>query len=561
MSRLGRAASLFTLALILTAVIAAGWAHPSAATPRLLVLVVFDQMRGDYLSRWSGLFGPDGFRRLTSEGAWFNNCHYPYAVTVTGVGHASLGTGCLPSQHGIIENNWYDRRAGQGVYCATLEGRFRMVPAGSRSKAAGSQGGAPSRLLEPTVGDAVKQSTGGRGKVIGISMKDRGGVLPTGARADICYWYDDTQGTFVTSNYYADHLPAYMTDFNRQKYAERWFAKDWSRLRPDIDYLSFSSPDATPGEAEDKSKRTIFPHDMAGADKRIGSQFYNCVYTSPFGNDLTWAAAKAVIENEHLGQDDDVDYLAISYSSNDAVGHMFGPDSQEVLDITLRSDLIVADMIRFLDEHVGRDHYLLALSADHGICPLPEIARANHPDAARIDPKPVREGLEAYLNARYGTRFKWVEAITSGGIYLRDKVVQAAGRNRTEVEDACRTWLLTQPYVQTVYTRSQLLAATAPDSLMALVRGSFHPERSPDVMPVFRPYVLLTSYRTGTSHGSPHEYDTHVPLVLFGSGVTPQVRSERIPPQAAAAILTASIGQRLPHAIAEAPAGLFKSEK
>ncbi|HMO37508.1 MAG TPA: alkaline phosphatase family protein, partial [Gemmatales bacterium] len=182
--------------------------------PKLLILVVFDQLRGDFVSKWSELFGTTGFNRLKEQGAWFSNCHYPYSMTVTGAGHATMGTGCLPSQHGIVENDWYERTLPGEVYCAPFGDRYRMIPEGAKSKSGKSQGGAPDRLLVPTVGDYVKTSTQGQGKVIGLSMKDRGGVLPAGKKADICYWFDGSTGAFVTSNRYTDALPSYMQAFN-----------------------------------------------------------------------------------------------------------------------------------------------------------------------------------------------------------------------------------------------------------------------------------------------------------------------------------------------------------
>jgi hypothetical protein len=545
--------------LLVLLIVSALAAHPGRpGGPKLLVLVVFDQLRGDYLSRWRHLFAPDGFRRLTTEGTWFTNCHYPYSLTVTGPGHASLGTGCVPSQHGIVENDWFDRQVGKIVYCSTFGDRYHMVPVGAKSKSGKNDGGAPTRLLVPTVGDVVKQTTGGRGKVIGLSLKDRGAVLPTGAKADVCFWYDDTQGAFVTSNYYEERLPAYMKRFNALRLADQWFDKHWVRLRTDLDYTAHSSVDDMPGEGDDKKKTNTFPHSLAMDDKQAGSKFYNRVYASPFGNELTWAAAQAILEGERLGRDEDVDYLVISFSSNDAVGHLYGPDSQEVLDITLRSDLIVADLIRTLDATVGRANYLLVLSADHGICPLPEVARGRSPQAGRLDPKPLVKALEEHLNEKYGTKLKWIEATTGAGLYLRRAALKAAAQSSTDVENACRDWLLAWPSVRTVYTRTDLAARVNHDPLLAKVRASFHPDRSPDVMPILQPYVFTSSYKNGTTHGSPHDYDTHVPLVVFGAGVAPQVRGERTMPQTAAVILAHSLGQRIANAACEMPAGVLE---
>lgn len=527
-------------------------------SPKLLVLVVFDQLRGDYLSRWSSLYGNDGFNKLTREGAWFTNCHYPYSMTVTGAGHATLGTGCVPAQHGIVENDWYDRSIPGAVYCATFGERYGMVPAGARSKSGKGAGGAPVRLLTPALGDYVKGATSNRGKVIGISLKDRGGVLPTGIKADICYWYDDNTGNFVTSDYYTDHLPSYMAQFNKLRTADQWYGKDWGYFRTDINYTTYSSQDDSPGEGTGVKQGRTFPHPMTGGEKKIGSKFYDAVYTSPYGNDLTWAAAKVVIENEKLGQDANTDYLVVSYSSNDSVGHAYGPDSQEVLDITLRSDMIVAEMIAYLDARVGRQNYVLALSADHGVSPNPEMARLKGHVANRVDATREVVELEFMLKVKHKTKAKWIEAVHGAGVYLNKQAVRQASISQAEAEQEVANWFMSRPYSQEVYTRTQVLNASVLPPNGQLVKNCFHPQRSGDVMPVLKPYHFLSKYTTGTTHGSPHEYDTHVPLVFFGGNVQPGQHAERVSPQLAAVGLGHAIGQTIHDSAVKVPAGLFK---
>jgi predicted AlkP superfamily pyrophosphatase or phosphodiesterase len=526
--------------------------------PKLLVLVVFDQMRGDYLARWSSLYGNDGFNKLIREGASFTNCHYPYSMTVTGAGHATLGTGCVPAQHGIVENDWYDRSIPAGVYCATYGDRYGMVPRGAKSKSGAAAGGAPVRLLVPALGDYVKAATSNRGKVIGISLKDRGGVLPTGTKADFCFWYDNNAGAFVSSTYYADSLPRYMTEFNKSRFADQWFNKPWTRFRTDINYATYSSEDDASGEGNGEKQGRTFPHPMTGGVKKPGTKFYDAVYTSPFGNDLTWAAAKVVIENEKLGQDANTDYLVVSYSSNDSVGHAYGPDSQEVLDISLRSDMIVAEMIAHLDAKVGRQNYVLALSSDHGICPNPEIARAAGHQAARIDPKLEVVELEFTLKVKYKTTVKWIEAIHGAGVYLNRQAIRQSGLTPQQAEDVVAQWFLSRPYAQEVYTRSQIMSDSTLPVMGQMVRNCFHPDRSGDVMPILKPYHFISKYTTGTTHGSPNEYDTHVPLVFFGGNVVPGKHTEKVSPQLAAVVLGQAIGQTLRDSQVKAPGGLLK---
>lgn len=531
----------------------------SQTPPKLLVLVVFDQLRGDYFDRWGKLFGADGFNKLTSEGAWFTNCHYPYSMTVTGAGHATLGTGCIPAQHGIIENDWYDRSVAANVYCATFGERYKMIPEGAKSKSGKAEGGSPTRLMVPALGDYVKAATGAKGKVIGLSLKDRGGVLPAGMKADLCFWYDNNASAFVTSNYYTDTLPAYMAQFNEKKLADQWFNKDWTKLRSDIDYTMYSSIDDAPGEGDGIKQGRVFPHRMTGGEVKPGAKFYDAVYSSPMGNDLTWAAAQVILENEKLGQhDQSTDYLVVSYSSNDSVGHIWGPDSQEVLDVTLRSDRIIAEMISYLDAKVGRGNYVLALSADHGVSPTPESARKQGHEGGRVDAAKLVLELELFLKSKYNSTGRWIEAISGAGVYLNHQTIKQAGQKQEEVEKVIADWFMTKPYASEVFTRTQMVSGAELSPVGKMVKKSFLSERSGDVMPAFKPYWFLSKYTTGTTHGSPNEYDTHVPLVFFGGNTVPGKRAERVSPQLAAVGLAHTVGQKVKDSDVSLPEGLFK---
>jgi predicted AlkP superfamily pyrophosphatase or phosphodiesterase len=533
-------------------------AQTAQTQPKLLVLVVFDQLRGDYLQRWNELFGNKGFKRLMQEGRWYTDCHYPYSMTVTGAGHATLGTGCVPAQHGIIENDWYDRSIGASVYCATMGDRYRMIPAGSRSKSGKDGGGSPDRLLVPTLGDLVKEVTNQRGKVIGISMKDRGGVLPAGKKADICFWYDSNTASFVTSDYYTDKLPEYMQRFNQTKYADQWFGKNWERYRSDIDYDRYSGQDDQAGEGTGSSQGRVFPHAMTGGLSQPGAKFYDAVYSSPFGNDLTWAAAKVIIENEKLGSDEATDYLVVSYSSNDSVGHIWGPDSHEVLDITLRSDRLMADMLDYLDEKIGKGQYVVAMSSDHGVCPLPEIQQKLGLKPGRLDVELFLKELEGYLSRQHPVNGKWIEAVSGAGLYLNHNTLKQAGVEQKQIEEELAAWLKSKDYVHEVWTRTQMMSSETLSGFGEQIRLCFHPEKSGDVFPVLKPYWFLGKYKTGTTHGTPHSYDTHVPLIFLGGRVNPGISQERVSPQLAAVGLAATLGKTLQHSQVTVPADLIK---
>jgi hypothetical protein len=554
--------------------------EPAPARPKLVVLLIFDQLRGDYLCRWDDLFVEGGFRRLTHEGACFQNCHYPYAITKTAPGHATLCTGATPARHGMIANEWFDRAAGEMVYC-TGGLRYTRVPPAPKTteqpekpddktekteqskKPRGE--GTPERLLSPTFADALKDATDGKAHVVSLSFKDRGAVLTAGTKPDACYWWDVATGNFATSTYYRDSLHPWVREYNATRPGDRWFGKEWTRLRSDLDYAKYSGPDEAPGEGKGKAQGVAFPHPLSGGLKKIGKAYHEAVYNSPFGNEVLLELVKRAIVAEKLGTHNATDFMSVSFSCNDPVGHCWGPDSQEVLDTTLRSDLVVKELLEHLDQHVGKGKYLICLSADHGICPLPEVARKQGKDGQRDDPKPLREKAEEYLQGVFNVKSgKAIENWSNDNVYLSRRWLRAQGIESWQAEDALARWLARQRGVQAVYTRTQLLKGVPrDDTLGRAVAESFHPARSGDLVIVLKPYHLFTALTaTGTGHGTPHEYDTHVPLVIFGTGVQPGARSERISPQAAVTILAHAAGIEPPgHASAPLPAGVFAEGK
>lgn len=535
---------------------------------RLAVVLMFDQLRGDYLSRWNKLFGEKGFRRLCDEGAWFQNCHYPYAATLTGPGHASVHTGCSPRTHGIIANDWFDRRAGEDAYCATCA-RYKPVPPkppDPKAKKKDRGAGSPDLLLAPTLADALTKGTGGKGRVVSLSFKDRSAVLPGGRHPHACYWLDTSTGSFVTSTYYRDRVHPWVARFNAGLPANAWFGKSWTRLRPDLDYALYSGPDDVPGEGRGIEQGRTFPHPM-GRPPHTMSRYYESLYNSPFGNDVLLALAKEAVVAEGLGKDDVPDLLCISFSCNDPIGHCWGPDSQEVLDVTLHSDRIVRDLLAFLDDKVGRDRYAVVLTADHGICPLPEVSRHQGRDAGRIDPKLLVKRAGEFLDKKFGkdreTRGGCIEKTEGEAFYLNQAWLRARKLDQGQVEQALADWLKKQDGILTAYTRTQLLQGVpADDAIGQKVLRSFHPERSGDVLPVLKPYYLSSELLgTGTTHGTPHAYDTHIPLLVYGPGVRAGLRKDLVTPQAVVPILAHSLGIH-PPATAEAPLpkDLFEGE-
>jgi predicted AlkP superfamily pyrophosphatase or phosphodiesterase len=537
---------------------------------RLAVFVVFDQMRGDYPVRWQSLFGEGGFRRIQRDGASFVNCHYPYAFTVTGAGHASLATGASPRTHGVVANDWYEQSKREEVYCAS-DPHYRTVPPQADQGDADSGPGAgwPGRLLAPTLADAIKKATDGKARVVSLSFKDRSAVLPGGQHPDACYWFETSSGRFVTSTFYHDRVHPWVEAFNARKPADAWFGLPWLRLRPDLDYARYSGPDDAPGEASGVGQGVQFPHPMTGGLAKLGRRYYDALYISPFGNDLLLDLTLTAIDEERLGQHDTPDLLCVSFSCNDYVGHSWGPDSQEVLDTTLRSDLVMRKLLDRLDERVGHGRYAVAVSADHGVCPLPEQSRMHGLDARRVPPGELGVPAEKFLRERFHAapealcfqRFKGGVVLKNESYYLNRTWLRDARLDAREVQSALASWLRDQPAVASAWTAAELSASAPPPSEIGRREWlSFHPDRSGDVMVVLKPYYLFaTGLNRGTTHGTPYPYDTHVPLLVYGPGIRPGVRAENVTPQAGVAILARALGIAPPEkSEAPVPDGLFE---
>lgn len=523
---------------------------------KLAVLIVFDQMRGDYVDRWMSLYGAGGFRRLATDGAHFTQCYYPYGLTSTGPGHASMLSGCSADRHGITNNEWFDRATSETQYCAGTD-RYDLVPAPAKPSTPKKNAGAPVRMLSPTVGDVLKRATGGRAKVFGLSLKDRSAILPVGRKPDGAYWFD---GKFVSSTYYRDSLPPWVADFNRGKMAEQWFETPWTKFRADLDYVRYSGPDEITGEARLPGRGTTFPHSLTGGQKELGKEYFESMYASPYGNDLLLAFAKACIVAEKLGEDDVPDLLTVSFSSNDVVGHAYGPDSQEVLDCTLRSDAQLADLLSFLDEKVGKGRYSVTVTADHGICPLPELSAAIGRDAKRVAAVSLLLGAERHLQSRFGKldgdfetteaskRTTWIETISAPWLYVNERLCAAKNVRKELVIAEYVAWLRQQPDVMNAYSAEELAKPDGLDEAGKLMAKSFAPGRSGDLAVVLKPYDLIDVKvaSAGTNHGSPHDYDRSVPLLVSGPGLKAGPSEEAVTPLHSAAILSYFLGIATP---------------
>jgi len=519
--------------------------------PRLAVVISVDQMRADYLVRFRPYFTEGGFKRLLDGGADYQNCHYQHALNVTAPGHATMLSGVHANIHGIIANEWLDRTTfiqGGSVEDAAspLVGRAPRVGRSPGGVLEARSGRSPSRFLGTTVGDLLKARYGAAARVFGVSDKDRSAILMAGPKADGAYWTEE--GRFVTSAYYRRELPAWVEQFNSQHDAAKHFGQVWERLLDKSIYDAVQGPDDAPGELAESGLPITFPKRVDGGRPTISGAFYDAFDQTPWSNQVLADMAERLVEAEQLGQDDTPDLLCIGFSQPDKVGHAYGPDSHEIMDAILRLDRTLAEFFQFLDRRVGLDHCVIVLTADHGVSPLPErIQAAKGAGAAgRIGSKALDQHVKAALDARFGSLpgdAYWAVRDNSG-YRLNPAALEAKKLPAVRLEEALRDALLTFPGIATAYTRTQLTAPGLLDEFGEMSRLSFYPARSTDVIYIPKPYFIERAQ--GTTHGTPYDYDTHVPLVWFGAGVPPGMHSERVAVEDLAPTLAGLLGVDLP---------------
>ncbi|HQR35423.1 MAG TPA: alkaline phosphatase family protein [Blastocatellia bacterium] len=509
-----RLAVLFCLFLALSNLIVPAGAQQrrrtaaSSKKPRLVVGIVIDQFRADYLNRFSDLFGEGGFKRLLDGGARFTNANYIHTPTYTACGHATFMSGAPPAMSGIIGNEWYDRSSGKRV-TSVNDDKTKLI--GGKD---GASGMSPHRLQTSTIGDEMKLATAGQAKVIGISYKDRSAILPAGKRPNAAYWFDGSTGNFVSSSYYFDDLPDWVKTFNRDQHCFSYFGKKWDRLLPESAYAR-SEPDDAPYEKSPFG--TKFPYVINGGEEKPGTKFITQFEASPFANDHLVNFAKAVIENEQLGADDVTDLLTISFSANDLLGHAMGPYSQEVQDMTLRTDRTLAELLSYLDKKIGMDQIVIALTADHGVAPVPEqVQKLGY--GGRVETKQINDAVTSALTQRFGEE-KWILQTVNGNVYLDETAIERRKLDTAQVEAVASQAVMKIHGVAEAFTRSQILGGNLPNTAIARsVANGFHPQRNGNLVIVTRSFYFVGEGVT-TTHGSPYKYDTHVPVIFYGAGI------------------------------------------
>ena len=527
----------------------------AADTPRLVLQITVDQLRGDLPTRYYARLGEGGFRYLWENGVVYRNAHHAHANTETIVGHATLATGAHPSGHGMVGNLWFDRETGYTTYNVE-DGRYRLLTAGAdvdkdaeidpTQRAARSEGRSPAAILVTTFADELRRHNNGQSKVIGVSVKDRGAISMAG-HAGTAYWFSKASGEFVTSTYYLDQYPKWVQAFNDTKPASRFANTAWELMHEQGSYL-FGDSDDREWETDVAGFGRVFPHTFGDGSSPY---FTTWLTLSPAGDELVLDFAKKALVGEQLGADDITDYLSVSFSSTDYVGHVFGPSSLEAEDNILRLDAALAELLAAIDEQVGLDNTLVVLSADHGGPDTPGYLNKLGIPAGYVDPGTWdRETAISRIKSRFRIKGDLIEAYDHPYLYFSADVKNNPKIDQVELEAAVVAELMKFPGVSLAVSSSALRRGGLPDNeLYQAVVRNFHPTRSGDVFIVFEPNWFINDFDglvVASTHGSPWNYDTHVPIVFAGAGIAPDAIDRRVLTIDLAATLSAYLGISMP---------------
>ncbi|WP_312393715.1 alkaline phosphatase PafA [Chryseobacterium sp.] len=477
--------------------------------PKLVVGLVVDQMRWDYLYRFYNKFGNDGFKRLLNSGYSLNNVHIPYVPTVTALGHTSIYTGSVPAIHGIAGNDWTDKETGKNVYCTTDES---VKPVGTTNVKVGSH--SPKNLWSTTVTDELRLATNFQAKVVGVSLKDRASILPAGHTPTGAFWFDDSTGNFITSTWYMNDLPQWVKSFNSQALPDKLVANGWNTLLP-INQYTESSPDNSAWEGLLGSAKTpTFPYNNLAKDYQDRKD--NIRYT-PFGNTLTLKMAEAAVEGEKMGSDDVTDFLAINLASTDYAGHKFGPNSIEVEDVYLRLDQDFAKFFNYLDEKVGKGQYTVFLSADHGGAHSVGFLQEH-----KLPTGFFGEGMEKNINQKLKDKFgvdKLINSVENYQVYFDRKLLADNKLELDDVRDFTIKELQKDPTVLYAVSVEEVQEATIPEPIKQRIINGINRQRSGDIQLISHDSMLPPYAKTGTTHSVWNSYDAHIPLLFMGWGI------------------------------------------
>jgi len=495
----------------------------SAGKPKLLVGIVIDQMRSEQLYKYENKYSENGFKRILKEGFHYKNAQYNYTPTVTAAGHASIYTGTTPAVHGVIGNSWYDRY--KKSYTKSVEDSSETLVG---SKKVNPTGASPKRLLTTTISDQLRMSSHFRSKVISVSLKDRGAVLPGGHLANAAYWHDieTSPGHFVSSSYYMDKLPDWVSEFNHLEKSSQYLDETWNTLFP-IESYSESYADDNKYEIVLGEDTPTFPYDF----KELRAKYkkrnieYLMLSFSPSGNTLLTEFAMAAVSKEKLGQGNETDMLNISYSVTDKAGHIFGPNSVELADIYVRLDREIAKLLAYLDENVGENEYTLFITSDHGAIPVASYLNDIKVPTGVARTTQYKDQLTKYLKTKYGDD-SWIQNFDGEQLYLNRKTIIEKGLQLEKIQQDAANFLVDLEGIASALTAYHLQTSQYTSGSREKVQNGYHQKRSGDVILTFDAGVVQdddseidVSLIKGTIHGSGYGYDTHVPLLWFGHGI------------------------------------------
>jgi len=482
----------------------------TVARPKLVVGIVIDQMRWDYLYRYYNIYKPaGGFKRLMNDGFSCDNTLIPYTPTVTAAGHTCIYTGSVPAIHGITGNDWYDKPLHKMMYCTDDSTVNTIGSATDEGKMS------PRNLLVTTVTDELRLATNFAGKVVGVALKDRASILPAGHAANAAYWYDYKTGDFITSTYYNSDLPEWVKAFNSRKLVDSLYALNWDISLPRDVYEQYSTEDYSIYEAKPLGKdSSVFPYDLT---KFIGKD-YGKIASTPYGNTLTLAMAEAAVNNEELGQDENTDFLTVSFSSPDYIGHAFGPNSWEQLDDYARLDETLGKLLDFLDASVGKNQYTVFLSADHGVANIAGFMKEHGIPAGLFETGNIVKQMNAILKEKYGKE-RIVRGIYNYQVVLNNELIDSTEYlNRNDILEWVVNYMQKQEAVSRAFPLNDLSNVTLNSKEKEMLSNGYYPQRSGDIQVILKPGYYDGGI-AGTTHGVWNPYDAHIPLLFYGWGI------------------------------------------
>ena len=475
--------------------------------PKLVVGIVVDQMRWDYLYRYQKRYTDGGFKRLLGEGFSCENTMIPYVPSVTAIGHTCIYTGSVPSIHGIAGNNFV--KDGKKVYCTDDDS---VKPVGTTSVAALMS---PRNLWVSTIGDEMKIASNGRAKVVGVALKDRASILPAGHNPNGAFWFDDQTGCFITSSYYMDHLPKWVEAFNDKRLPEQYLSQKWNTLYPKNTYTESTTDENEYENGIREGVKATLPLNLPELYKKYG---YGIIRNTPFGNSLTLDMAKVAIDGEQLGADDETDLLAVSCSSTDYIGHQVGTHAIETEDTYLRLDKAIADFLTYLDSKVGKGNYLVFLSADHGAMNNAAFLQDRRIPAGSWDASATAKKLNHVLAKEYPEAGDIVKTVMNYQVFFNRDVIKSKQLDFDNIKQTVVNVLKEDPSVQYACDMAKASTESIPEEVKSRIINGYNRERSGDVVIILKPNFYAHGMK-GTDHGAWNSYDTHIPLVFMGWGI------------------------------------------